>query len=115
MRGLQLQSVMVSVLAGASHAGLDVFLLAPTAFRLGCCSTLCPQTPCHSPASSHPADGMPCYTAAEEVVLVELASGQVQHAPTARVVLEQIAPQAKLTVLQAEWAPEAAADGAPAS
>lgn len=57
-------------------------------------------------------DGMPCYTAAEEVVLVELASGQVQHAPTARVVLEQIAPQARLTVLQAEWAADAAMDGA---
>lgn len=61
---------------------------------------------------------MPCYTAAAEVVLVELAGGQVQHAPTARVVLEQIAPQAKLTVLQAEWAedsPEAAAAAAASS
>lgn len=45
-------------------------------------------------------------------MLVELASGQVQHAPTARVVLEQIAPQARLTVLQAEWAADAAMDGA---
>ena len=44
-------------------------------------------------------------------MLVELASGQVQHAPTARVVLEQIAPQARLTVLQAEWAADAATDG----
>ena len=52
---------------------------------------------------------MPCYTAAEEVVVVELASGQVQHAPTARVILEQIAPQARLTVLQAEWAAEGGA------
>lgn len=50
------------------------------------------------------ADGMPCYTAAAEVVLVELAGGAVQHAPTTRVILEQIAPQARLTVLQAEWA-----------
>ncbi len=65
---------------------------------------------CSCPTLHLCADGMPCYTAAEEVVLVELASGQVQHAPTARVVLEQIAPQARLTVLQAEWAPEAAAD-----
>jgi cytidine deaminase len=48
---------------------------------------------------------MPCYTAAEEVVLVELAEGQVQHAPTTRVILEQIAPQARLTVLPAEWVP----------
>ena len=50
------------------------------------------------------ADGMPCYTSVLEVVLVELAGGAVQHAPTTRVVLEQIAPQARLTVLQAhEW------------
>ncbi|PSC68243.1 cytidine deaminase 1 [Micractinium conductrix] len=49
-------------------------------------------------------DGMPCYTEATEVVLVELAGGAVQHAPTTRVILEQIAPQARLTVLQAEWA-----------
>ncbi len=53
------------------------------------------------PPLSHHADGMPCYTAAEEVVLVELAEGQVQHAPTTRVILEQIAPQARLTVLPA--------------
>ena len=39
-----------------------------------------------------------------QVVLVELAGGAVQHAPTTRVILEQIAPQARLTVLQAEWA-----------
>lgn len=59
---------------------------------------------------------MPCYTAAQEVVLVELAGGQVQHAPSARVALEQIAPQARLTVLHAEWAsPEAAAAAATAS
>lgn len=48
-------------------------------------------------------DGMPCYTGVREVVLVELAGGPVQHAPTARVILEQIAPGARLTVLQAEW------------
>ena len=53
------------------------------------------------------ADGMPCYTAASEVVLVELGAGQVQHAPTTRVILEQIAPQARLTVLHAEWAASA--------
>lgn len=47
---------------------------------------------------------MPCYTAAAEVVLVELAGGAVQHAANTRTVLEQIAPQARLTVLQAEWA-----------
>jgi cytidine deaminase len=47
---------------------------------------------------------MPCYTAAARVVLVELAGGQVQHAHTTRVALQQIAPQARLTVLQAEWA-----------
>ncbi|KAL4430922.1 hypothetical protein ABPG75_006178 [Micractinium tetrahymenae] len=52
-------------------------------------------------------DGMPCYTAAHEVVLVELATGAVQHALTTRVALEQIAPQARLTVLQAEWVPGA--------
>ncbi|KAL4426361.1 hypothetical protein ABPG77_004655 [Micractinium sp. CCAP 211/92] len=52
-------------------------------------------------------DGMPSYTAAREVVLVELAAGAVQHALTTRVALQQIAPQAKLTVLQAEWIPGA--------
>lgn len=48
-------------------------------------------------------DGMPCYTGVKHVVLVELEGGPVQHAPTARVVLEQIAPRAELTVLQAQW------------
>lgn len=43
---------------------------------------------------------------------MELAAGQVQHAPTTRVALGEIAPQARLTVLQAEWADEA---GAPPS
>ena len=43
-----------------------------------------------------------------EVVLVELAGGAVRHAPTARVMLEQVAPAARLTVLEAEWAPDAA-------
>ena len=47
---------------------------------------------------------MPCYTAVQEVVLVELEGGQVQHAHTTRIILEQIAPQARLTVLQAQWA-----------
>lgn len=79
----------------------------------GCCaaapSACWPPCPCN-----HPADGMPCYTAASEVVLVELAGGAVQHAPTARVVLEQIAPQARLTVLHAEWMSEEAAAAATA-
>ncbi|EFN60089.1 hypothetical protein CHLNCDRAFT_18754, partial [Chlorella variabilis] len=48
-------------------------------------------------------DGMP-YTAVDEVVLVELADGQVQHARTTRVALKKIAPHARLTVLPAEWA-----------
>ena len=48
-------------------------------------------------------DGMPCYTGIDDVVLVELRGGPVQHAPTTRVILEQIAPGARLTVLQAEW------------
>lgn len=64
----------------------------------------------HHPAPRSPpvvADGMPSYTAAREVVLVELAAGAVQHALTTRVALQQIAPQAKLTVLQAEWIPGA--------
>ena len=38
-----------------------------------------------------------------EVVLVELAGGLVEHAPTTRVVLEQIAPRAHLTVVHVEW------------
>jgi hypothetical protein len=50
---------------------------------------------------------MPCYTAVLEVVLVELAEGRVHHEATTRVILEQIAPQARLMVLQAEWAPGA--------
>ncbi len=57
---------------------------------------------------------MPCYTAAAEVVLVELADGAVPHAPTVRVVLEQIAPQARLTVLHAEWSSAEAASAATA-
>ena len=48
-------------------------------------------------------DGMPCYTGIDDVVLVELRGGPVQHAPTTKVILEQIAPQARLTVLQADW------------
>lgn len=66
-----------------------------------------PGSMCRLPLGPSPpaADGMPCYTAAHEVVLVELADGAVQHALTTRVALEQIAPQAKLTVLQAEWVP----------
>lgn len=38
-----------------------------------------------------------------EVVLVELENAPVQHAPSVRVALEQIAPGAQLTVLPAEW------------
>ena len=52
--------------------------------------------PCRPPAA---------YTELGEVVLVELAGGAVRHAHTAHVVLEQIAPKARLTVLEAEWAP----------
>jgi cytidine deaminase len=48
-------------------------------------------------------DGMPCYTGISHVVLVELREGPVQHAPTTKVMLEQIAPQARLIVLQADW------------
>ena len=48
-------------------------------------------------------DGMPCYTGVKDVVLVELHGGPVQHAPTAKIVLEQIAPGAKLLVLEAHW------------
>lgn len=51
-------------------------------------------------------DGMPCYTGVRDVVLVELEGGPVQHAPTAKVVLEQIAPEARLTVLKARWLAE---------
>lgn len=47
-------------------------------------------------------DGMPSYTKVSEVVLVELENGPVQHAPTTRVALEQIAPGATLTVLLAK-------------
>ncbi|KAK9838759.1 hypothetical protein WJX74_002807 [Apatococcus lobatus] len=46
-------------------------------------------------------DSMPCYTHVNEVVLVELEGGAVQHELTARVVLAQIAPEATLTVLPA--------------
>ena len=48
-------------------------------------------------------DGMPCYTEVKDVVLVELSHGRVQHETTTRVILEQIAPEARLTVLHAEW------------
>jgi cytidine deaminase len=48
-------------------------------------------------------DGMPCYTEVKDVVLVELRHGRVQHETTTRVILEQIAPEARLTVLHAEW------------
>lgn len=48
-------------------------------------------------------DGMPCYTEVKDVVLVELRNGRVQHETTTRVILEQIAPEARLTVLHAEW------------
>lgn len=50
-------------------------------------------------------DGMPCYTGVRDVVLVELSHGPVQHAQTTRVILEQIAPEARLVVLQAQWEP----------
>ena len=49
-------------------------------------------------------DGMPCYTEVRQVVLVELRGGPVQHENTTRVMLEQIAPEAELIVLHAEWA-----------
>ncbi len=75
---------------------------------LGLSSLACPTTTTQLRASPPVvADGMPSYTAAREVVLVELAAGAVQHALTTRVALQQIAPQAKLTVLQAEWIPGA--------
>jgi cytidine deaminase len=48
-------------------------------------------------------DRMPSYTRVSEVVLVELERGPVQHAPTTKVILEQIAPGAVLTVLTAKW------------
>jgi cytidine deaminase len=48
-------------------------------------------------------DRMPSYTRVREVVLVELERGPVQHAPTTKVILEQIAPGAVLTVLTAKW------------
>lgn len=38
-----------------------------------------------------------------EVVLVELEGAAVQHAPTMSVILERIAPAARLTVLHAQW------------
>lgn len=47
--------------------------------------------------------GVPSYSGVEEVVVVELADGPVAHAPTVRVILEHIAPGARLTVLEAEW------------
>lgn len=56
-------------------------------------------------------DGMPCYTGISDVVLVELRGGPVQHAPTTKVILEQIAPQARLMVLQADWEEGEAPDG----
>eukprot|EP00887_Chlorella_sp_A99_P005443 scaffold1.g5443.t1 len=59
-------------------------------------------------------DGMPCYTQVREVVLVELSSGQVQHAPSLGVMLEHIAPGARLTVLEAEWRGEEGPGGATA-
>ncbi|KAK9805228.1 hypothetical protein WJX72_007282 [[Myrmecia] bisecta] len=48
-------------------------------------------------------DGMPCYTAVLEVVLVELRGVLVEHALTTKVFLGQIAPDAKLTILHAQW------------
>lgn len=48
-------------------------------------------------------DGMSTYAVVRHVVLVELEKGHVQHAGTVRVVLEQIAPAAHLTVLHANW------------
>lgn len=38
----------------------------------------------------------------QEVVLVEVKGAHVQHAPNVRIILEQIAPSALLTVLAAD-------------
>ena len=51
-------------------------------------------------------DGMPTYAIVRHVVLVEVENAPVQHAGTVRVVLEQIAPEAELQVLYAQWAAE---------
>jgi cytidine deaminase len=49
-------------------------------------------------------DGMPTYTTVRDVVLVELEGGHVQHAGATRAALEQIAPDARLTVFHVQWA-----------
>ncbi|DBB08789.1 hypothetical protein WJX82_003795 [Trebouxia sp. C0006] len=47
-------------------------------------------------------DGIAYYTEVQEVVLVEVKDAHVQHAANVRIILEQIAPSALLTVLLAE-------------
>lgn len=45
---------------------------------------------------------MACALQVQEVVLVEVKDAHVQHAATVRIILEQIAPSALLTVLTAD-------------
>ncbi|KAL3132799.1 hypothetical protein ABBQ38_006726 [Trebouxia sp. C0009 RCD-2024] len=47
-------------------------------------------------------DGIAYYTEVQEVVLVEIRDAHVQHAANVRIILEQIAPSALLTVLLVE-------------
>jgi cytidine deaminase len=47
-------------------------------------------------------DGMPCYSEVEAAVLVEVASGAVQHRSAMAVQLNAIAPQAQLYTLTVE-------------
>jgi hypothetical protein len=63
------------------------------------CAVLCLEALLCAPLPSLPAPARQVV----EVVLVELAGGLVEHAPTTRVVLEQIAPRARLTVVHVEW------------
>ncbi len=43
-----------------------------------------------------------CVFQVQEVVLVEVKDAHVQHAANVRIILEQIAPSALLTILSAE-------------